>query len=259
MRTIAVISQKGGAGKTTLALHIAVAVERAGYRAVVLDMDPQGTAEAWRQDAPPVVIPAKTAPLARTLEKAASHGADFVIMDTPPLAEAEARSAARASDLVLVPCRPNAFDVHSIKTTADLTRFSAKPAFAIFNSGPTNAVKLYAETAEVVTEIGLAEAPVRLSERAAFRHATGSGKTAQDRGERESRGRSQRALVVAMPAGERAATQTCDHAHKGSGMSGRLSGLKAALKADREPATAATLAKDAPPPRTSTKAKAREN
>lgn len=183
MRTIAVISQKGGAGKTTLALHIAVAAELAGYSTVLLDMDPQGTAEAWsewRKEAPPLVIPAKTATLARTLEKAASHGADFIIMDTPPLAEAEARAAAKVADLVLVPCRPNAFDVHSIKTTTDLTRFAGKPAFAIFNAGPVNAAKLYVETAELVTEIGLQVAPHRLSERAAFRHATGSGQTAQE-------------------------------------------------------------------------------
>ena len=183
MRTIAVISQKGGAGKTTLALHIAVAAEMAGYSTVLLDMDPQGTSEAWsewRKEAPPVVIPAKTATLARTLEKAASHGADIVVIDTPPLAEAEARAAAKIADLVLVPCRPNAFDVHSIKTTTDLTRFAAKPAFAIFNAGPVAAARLYAETAEVVTEIGLPVGPFRLSERAAFRHATGSGQTAQE-------------------------------------------------------------------------------
>ena len=183
MRTIAVISQKGGAGKTTLALHIAVAAELAGYSTVLLDMDPQGTAEAWsewRKEAPPVVIPAKVGTLARTMEKAISHGADFIIMDTPPLAEAEARAAAKIADLVLVPCRPNAFDLHSITTTTDLTRFAAKPAFAIFNAGPVNAAKLYAETAEVVTEIGLPVAPHRFSERAAFRHATGSGQTAQE-------------------------------------------------------------------------------
>jgi chromosome partitioning protein len=217
VRTIAIISQKGGAGKTTLALHIAVAAEAAGYSTVVLDMDPQGTAEAWsewRREAPPVVIPAKTATLAKTLEKAASHGADFVIMDTPPLAEAEARSAAKASDLVLVPCRPNAFDVHSIRTTSDLTRFAAKPAFAVFNAGPINAAKLYAETAEVVTEIGLQVAPVRLSERAAFRHATGSGKTAQ---ETEAKGKAAEEVdalwvwicqQVGMPPRKRANTRT---------------------------------------------------
>jgi chromosome partitioning protein len=183
MRTVAVVSQKGGAGKTTLALHIAVAAECAGYSTVLIDMDPQGTAEAWaewRKEVPPIVIPAKTATLARTLEKAAGHGAELAVIDTPPLAEAEARAAAKAADLVLVPCRPNAFDLHSIRTTTDLTRFAAKPAFAVFNAGPVAAARLYAETTELVTEIGLQVASVRLSERAAFRHATGSGQAAQE-------------------------------------------------------------------------------
>lgn len=183
VRTIAVVSQKGGAGKTTLALHVAVAAELAGYSTVLLDMDPQGTAEAWsdwRKEAPPVVIPAKTATLAKTIEKAESHGADVVVIDTPPLAEAEARYAARIADLVLVPCRPNAFDIHSIRTTTDLTRFAAKPAFAVFNSGPVGASRLYAETAELVSQIGLQVAPFHFSERAAFRHATGAGRAAQE-------------------------------------------------------------------------------
>src|SRR3954471_5913019 len=177
MRTVAVISQKGGAGKTTLALHIAVAAKLSGYSAVLIDMDPQGTAEAWsewRKEAPPTVIPAKTATLARTLERAAGHGADFAILDTPPLAEAEARTAAKAADLVLVPCRPNAFDLHSIRTTTDLTRFAAKPAFAVFNAGPISAARMYAETTEVVTDMGMQVAPVRLCDRAAYRHVTGS-------------------------------------------------------------------------------------
>jgi chromosome partitioning protein len=183
MRTVAVISQKGGAGKTTLALHIAVAAELAGYSTALIDMDPQGTAEAWsewRKEAPPIVVPAKTATLGRTLERAAGHGAEFAVIDTPPLAEAEARAAAKASDLVLVPCRPNAFDLHSIRTTTDLTRFAAKPAFVIFNAGPVAAARLYGETTELVNEIGMNVAPVRISERATFRHSTGSGQAAQE-------------------------------------------------------------------------------
>src|SRR4051812_5498145 len=189
MRTIAVVSQKGGAGKTTLALHVAVAAELAGYSTALIDMDPQGTAEAWaewRKEAPPIVIPAKTATLARTLEKAAGHGAEIAVIDTPPLAEAEARAAAKAADLVLVPCRPNAFDIHSIRTTTDLTRFAAKPAFAVFNAGPVSAARLYAETTELVEEIGLKVAPIRISERATFRHVTGNGQAAQ---ETESQGK----------------------------------------------------------------------
>src|SRR6476469_2897980 len=98
MRTIVIslASQKGGAGKTTLALHLAVAAERAGYGTVVIDIDTQGTAEdwsEWRKEAPPPVVPAKVPTLARTLEKAVGHGAEFVVIDTPPIAEAEARAA----------------------------------------------------------------------------------------------------------------------------------------------------------------------
>ncbi len=150
---------------------------------MLLDMDPQGTAEAWsewRKEEPPVVIPAKTPTLVKTLDKAAAHGADLAVIDTPPLAEAEARSAAKAADLVLVPCRPNAFDLHSIRTTTDLTRFAAKQAFVIFNAGPIPATRLYAETTELVNEIGMQVGPIRLSERAAFRHATGSGKSVKE-------------------------------------------------------------------------------
>jgi chromosome partitioning protein len=146
-------------------------------------MDPQGTAEAWsewRREAPPTVVPAKTATLGRTLERAGGHGAEFAVIDTPPLAEAEARAAAKAADLVLVPCRPNAFDLHSIRTTTDLTRFAAKPAFVIFNAGPVAAARLYTETTELVNEIGMKVAPIRISERATFRHSTGSGQAAQE-------------------------------------------------------------------------------
>ena len=183
MRTVAVISQKGGAGKTTLALHIAVAAEQAGHSTVLVDMDPQGTAEAWsewRKEAPPVVIPAKAPTLATTLEKAAAHGAELAVIDTPPLAEAEARAAMRVAALVLVPCRPNAFDLQSVKLTAEMISSAGKPAFVVFNAGPVGASRLYGETAELVTEMGMQVAPIRVSERAAFRHATGSGKSAQE-------------------------------------------------------------------------------
>ena len=150
---------------------------------MIIDMDPQGTAEAWhewRKEAPPLVIPAKAPTLTRTVEKAVGHGAEFVVIDTPPIAEAEARAAAKAADLVLVPCRPNAFDLHSVKTTAELPSLAEKAAFAVFNAGPPSAPKLYAETTALVTEFGLKVAPVRLSDRATFRHATGSGQSAQE-------------------------------------------------------------------------------
>src|SRR3546814_4702779 len=100
MPTIAIISQKGGAGKTTLALHLAAAAEDSGHTALVIDVDPQATASqwaAWRQDAPPVVIDSAPPRLAAKIEQATGQGAAFIVIDTPP--HADSRSEEHTSEL----------------------------------------------------------------------------------------------------------------------------------------------------------------
>src|SRR3546814_1440224 len=95
MPTIAIISQKGGAGKTTLALHLAAAAEDSGHTALVIDLDPQATASqwaAWRQDVPPVVIDSAPPRLAAKIEQATAQGAEFIVIDTPRPAPSLARS-----------------------------------------------------------------------------------------------------------------------------------------------------------------------
>jgi chromosome partitioning protein len=85
MPTIAIISQKGGAGKTTLALHLAAAAQDAGRVALIIDTDPQATASqwaAWRQDAPPEVIDSPPPRLAAKVDAAIGQGADFIVIDT---------------------------------------------------------------------------------------------------------------------------------------------------------------------------------
>ena len=183
MKTVAIISQKGGAGKTTLALHLAVAGHLAGYDTGLIDLDPQGTAETWgtwRNDEPPAVIGAKAATLSRTLDKASKAGVDLVIIDTPPLAQAEARAAAEAADLVLVPCQLRIFDLDAIKVTAGLLKSSNKPAFVVFNRTPSRAPNLYAQGVEAVGGMGMQTAPLMLVERAAYHHAEQEGKAAQE-------------------------------------------------------------------------------
>ena len=183
MKTVAVISQKGGAGKTTLALHLAVAGHLAGYDTGLIDVDPQGTAETWgtwRKEEPPVVIGAKAATLGRTLEKASLAGTDLVIIDTPPLAQAEARAAADQADLILVPCQLRIFDLDAIRVTAGLVSSTRTPAFVVFNRTPSRAPNLYAQGVEAVTGMGLQAAPVMLVERAAYHHAEQDGKAAQE-------------------------------------------------------------------------------
>jgi chromosome partitioning protein len=183
MKTVAVISQKGGAGKTTLALHLAVAGYLAGYDAGLIDVDPQGTAETWgtwRNDGPPSVIGAKAATLGRTLEKARAAGAEFVVIDTPPLAQAEARAAADRADIILVPCQLRIFDLDAIRVTAGLVATAGKPAFVVFNRTPSRAPNLYAQGVEAVGAMGMKAAPIMLVERAAYHHAEQDGKAAQE-------------------------------------------------------------------------------
>ena len=151
MPTVAIISQKGGAGKTTLAIHLAAAAQEAGLVSLIIDTDPQATASqwaAWRQDRPPEVIDSPPPRLAAKVAAAHDQGARFVVIDTPPHADSAARAAVEVADLILIPCRPSAFDLSAIQTTAKLVQLLRKPAF-----------------------------PLVLPDRAAYRHASAEGRT----------------------------------------------------------------------------------
>jgi chromosome partitioning protein len=193
MQTISIISQKGGAGKTTLALHLATAATAAGLVTLVVDTDPQATAckwHIWRGGHEPDVIDcASHALLSKKLEQAAKLGADLAIVDTPPHADIMAREAGKAADMILIPCRPRAFDLDAIQATGDLVRASNKLAFVIFMAGHTNSPIVYQEAEELISLFSLTVAPVMLPERAAFHHSVGQGKTAQ---EYEPRGKAAR-------------------------------------------------------------------
>lgn len=184
MQTIAVVSQKGGAGKTTLAIHLA-ALAATRCVTLIVDTDPQATASRWGQwrgDADPEVIDCGAPSLlAGKLAKAKDLGAQLVVIDTPPHADAMARAATRLADLILIPCRPRAFDLAALDATADLVRASRKSAFVVFNAGPVRAPRIYQEAHALISDaFGLPIAPVRLPDRAAFHHSTAAGQTAPE-------------------------------------------------------------------------------
>ena len=126
------------------------------------------------------MIGAKAATLERTLTKARAAGVEMVIIDTPPLAQAEARAAAAVADLILVPCQLRIFDLDAIKVTAGLIKDMSKTAVVVFNRTPSRAPNLYAQGVDVVKAMGLKAAPVMLVERAAYHHAEQEGKAAQE-------------------------------------------------------------------------------
>ncbi|HEX8553561.1 MAG TPA: ParA family partition ATPase [Sphingomonas sp.] len=180
MPTVAIISQKGGAGKTTLAIHLAAAAQEAGLVSLIVDTDPQATASqwaAWRRDTPPEVIDSPPPRLHAKIEAARVQGAQFVVIDTPPHADSAARAAVEIADLVLIPCRPSAFDLSAIQTTAKLVQLLRKPAFVVFTAGAPNAPRIYAEAGELVAGFGTPACPLILPDRAAYRHASAEGRT----------------------------------------------------------------------------------
>src|SRR5512134_885363 len=129
MKTVAVVSQKGGSGKTTLAVHLATAAATAGHVAAIIDLDPQATAASWGDDRSgvgPEVIIGQATRLPAWMDTARENGATFLVLDTAPTADQTASLAARAADLVLIPCRPARFDLEVIETTLLLTRAAGK-------------------------------------------------------------------------------------------------------------------------------------
>ena len=121
MKIVAVISQKGGAGKTTLAVSLAVAAEKQDVPTVLIDLDPQSSAKTWHdiraEKQAPFVVSAQASRLEDMIEVARANGAELVIIDTAPRTPNAALGAARAADLVLIPCRPAILDLKAIGTS----------------------------------------------------------------------------------------------------------------------------------------------
>jgi chromosome partitioning protein len=183
MQTIVIVSQKGGTGKTTIAIHLAVSAERAGKPAVVIDLDPQASAAAWRDlrnEEAPAVESVQPARLAATLKAAEQAGAEFTVIDTPARSENTALEAVRAADLALIPCRPGFFDTAAMSFTANLLKLAGRPGFVVFSQVPPRADSLIAEVTEALEQYGLTPAPVMVHMRVAYSHAIPGGQSAQE-------------------------------------------------------------------------------
>jgi chromosome partitioning protein len=183
MRIIAIIAQKGGTGKTTLALSLAVEAERQGKTSAIIDLDPQATASNWgdrREAAMPVIVSAQPARLRQVLAAAKENGADLVFIDTPARSEQSALEAAKAADLVLIPCRPAIYDLETVATTAELIRYAgARPAAVVLNGVPPRGSKR-GQAEDVIRALEMPVCPVAFGYRAAFNDSGALGLTAHE-------------------------------------------------------------------------------
>ena len=139
MKTIVLASQKGGAGKTTLAAHLAVAAEVAGDGPVVLiDTDPQGSLSAWwnaRAAPNPALAPTSIAGLREKLIALAAAGHTYAVVDTPPAITDSIKAVVGLADLVIIPTRPSPHDLRAVGSTVDLVQAADKPfVFAVMQA-----------------------------------------------------------------------------------------------------------------------------
>ena len=182
MHVIALISRKGGSGKTTLATALAVAHQQEGGRAAIADLDPQGSAVAWhhfRDGEPPHVAAVHPPRLGRSLQTFRSRDVSLALIDTAPHASAGALAACRLADLVLVPCRPSTPDLAAIGASLEVAALARAEAAVILNAVPPRG-SLAGEAAEAVRGIGARVVPVTLGARIAHVHAFTLGRSAQE-------------------------------------------------------------------------------
>lgn len=140
-KVITIAQQKGGAGKTTLAAHLSVAMMQRGFRVAVVDIDPQGSLSRWHD-----VREERMGEGYTGLHFSALSGwrvgsevnrlrrdYDVILIDSPPHVETEARTAIRAADLILVPVQPSPTDVWATQATVTLAQKEKKPVLTIMN------------------------------------------------------------------------------------------------------------------------------
>jgi chromosome partitioning protein len=178
MNTLAFLSQKGGSGKTTLAVHTAVAAEEDGERPVIVDTDPQKSATSWADarvaDTPPVA-PVAASMLADVMKAARDDAMTLCIIDTAPHAAPDAARVASFADLIVIPCRPTAFDLAAAGSAVEIVKAAKTKAVFVLSACPARAPEI-AETRTVLEGYGIPVAPVVISERRAFARAVASGR-----------------------------------------------------------------------------------
>lgn len=187
MKTLAILSRKGGVGKTTVTLHAAVAAQAAGLRTLIVDMDPQRSSLDWwktRDASSPELVEAEPGSLATVKRAASEDGVELMVIDTRPSAEGDALEAARAADLALIVVRPSILDLRAAAGTVEVVERAGTPGMILLNQAPSKRgvaeAPIVMEAREALTAYGLPVCPVVLRSRSAYHAALIDGRAVNE-------------------------------------------------------------------------------
>lgn len=183
-RTVAVLNQKGGAGKTTLATNLAHALQRGGSEVLLVDADPQGSARDWSEASeggicPVVGLDRET--LARDLP-AITDGYDWVVIDGPPQIARISAAAVTVADVVLIPVQPSPYDIWSCADLVDIVEarrsvMDGMPVAAFVITRAITNTKLSKEVSVALDGYGLPVFKARTTQRVAYPTTAATGST----------------------------------------------------------------------------------
>jgi chromosome partitioning protein len=182
MRTWAFIAQKGGVGKSTLALHLAVLAEQQGEVVAILDIDAQTSALRWAKERggnQPMVFAAAPEKLRDSVEAARTLAVGLVLIDAPSKLEAPAVAAIQCSDLVIVPTRGGLLNLDSLEATAELLRASDRlsNSVGVINAvEPTKIESTVGEARAALDRLGMPICPFHVCQRAPLESSLNSGR-----------------------------------------------------------------------------------
>ena len=185
MITVALCTQKGGTGKTTIATALAVAAHLAGKKSALLDLDPQTNAVNWfdrREGDGPDVASIQPGAIRRSLEAYRGLGMDWVFIDTPGKMDSASTEAARHADMVLIPTQAQIFAIDTLEPLKRLLDMAGNPpAFVVLNLVHPNAGGRAADDAAAIAErFNVAVAPIHMSRLKAYEDAPALGQTPQE-------------------------------------------------------------------------------
>ena len=186
MHVIAVLNQKGGSGKTTIATHLARSLQLDGDSVLLVDSDPQGSARDWaavREEQPVTVVGIDRPTIERDLKHIARK--DFVVVDGAPQAADLAVSALKAADFVLIPVQPSPYDIWAtaelvdlVKQRIELTDGRLQAAFVV--SRAIKGTRIGAEVTEALAGYDLPVLESRITQRVSYPGTAAAGTTVLD-------------------------------------------------------------------------------